>query len=69
VVLTVAHIGSGVLNAQTAPASALLVIPAMVGMWLGFRAQDRLDAARFRRWTLILLLLTGLNLIRRALVV
>ena len=66
VMLTVAHIGSGVLNPTTAPVSALMVIPAMIGTWLGFRAHDRLDAARFRRWTLVMLLLTGLNLLRRA---
>ena len=68
VMLTVAHIGSGVLNPTTAPVSALMVVPAMLGTWLGFRAHDRLDAARFRRWTLVMLLLTGLNLLRRAIV-
>lgn len=67
VVLTGAHLGSGVLNAQTIPLSAAMVVPAALGLWIGFRTQDRLDATRFRRLTLILLLLTGLNLIRRAL--
>jgi hypothetical protein len=28
--------------------------------------QDRLDAARFRRWTLLVLLMVAANLIRRA---
>jgi hypothetical protein len=28
--------------------------------------QDRLDPVRFRRWTLILLALTALNLLRKA---
>ena len=65
--LLVAHLRSGVLNAQTAPLSAVLVIPALAGMALGFRLQDRLDPVRFRRWTLVLLALTGLNLIRRGL--
>ena len=69
VVLTAAHLTSGVLNAQTVPLSALMVVPAALGMWIGFRVQDRLDAARFRRWTLVLLVLTGLNLVRRALTV
>lgn len=67
VVLAAAHARSGVLNHQTLPASALMVVPAMLGLWAGFRMQDRLDAARFRRWTLVLLALTGLNLVRRAL--
>ncbi len=67
VVLTVAHLFSGVLNAQTLPLSAVLCIPAIIGMKLGFAMQDRLDVTQFRRWTLVLLILTGLNLIRRAL--
>ena len=66
VALTVAHLGSGLLNAQTLPLSALMVIPAMLGMQLGFALQDRLDVAQFRRWTLVLLVLSGANLIRRA---
>ncbi|MFO1163820.1 MAG: sulfite exporter TauE/SafE family protein [Paracoccus sp. (in: a-proteobacteria)] len=67
VVLTFAHLQSGVLNAQTLPLSAIVVIPAALGMWLGFIAHDRLDVAQFRRWTQILLVLTGANLVRRAL--
>lgn len=67
VVLTGAHLNSGVLNAQTLPLSAVLVIPAALGMWLGFQMQDRLDAQRFRRWTLVVLMLVALNLVRRAL--
>ncbi|MCC5972126.1 MAG: sulfite exporter TauE/SafE family protein [Pararhodobacter sp.] len=66
VVLTVAHLGSGVLNATTLPFSAALVVPAGLGMWLGFQLQDRLDAERFRRWTLIVLMAIALNLVRRA---
>ena len=67
VVLFFAHLGSGVLNAVTLPFSAALVLPAALGMALGFRLQDRLDPQRFRRWTLILLALTALNLLRMAL--
>ncbi len=67
VVLLGSHLTSGVLNAQTLPASAMMAVPAMVGMWIGFKAHDLLDPLRFRRWTLILLALTGLNLVRRAL--
>lgn len=66
VILTLAHLGSGVLNAQTLPLSALMVVPGMLGMMLGARVQDRLEGAQFRRWTLILLALSGLNLVRRA---
>lgn len=67
VALLAAHLQSGLLNAQTLPLSALLVIPAVLGMVLGYLAHDRLDVAQFRRWTLILLALTGANLLRRAL--
>ena len=67
IILTGSHLVSGVLNAQTIPLSLLMVLPALVGMKLGFKAQDRLDPVRFRRWTLILLGLAGANLLRRAL--
>jgi uncharacterized membrane protein YfcA len=66
VALAAAHLRSGVLNATTLPLSAAMVLPAFLGMWVGFRMQDRLDPLRFRRWTLILLALTGANLIRQA---
>lgn len=65
VTLLAAHMASGVFNAQTAPMSAVLVIPAMLGIWLGFAIQDRIDQATFRKLTLIVLLIAGLNLVRR----
>ncbi|SMX26906.1 Sulfite exporter TauE/SafE [Pelagimonas phthalicica] len=68
VALVVAHIGSGILNAQTAQFSALMVIPAVLGMWIGSRLQDRIDQAAFKRATLVVLLVAGVNLLRRALV-
>ena len=66
VVLLVAHLFSGILNAQTLPLSAILCIPAVIGMNAGFALQDRLDVVQFRRWTQILLVLSGANLVRRA---
>jgi uncharacterized membrane protein YfcA len=36
-------------------------------MWLGFKLQDRMDQALFRRATLIVLMVAGANLIRRGL--
>ncbi len=65
--LLAAHLGSGVLNAQTAPLSAALLVPGLIGMWAGFKVQDRLDADVFRRATLAVLVIAGLNLIRRGL--
>jgi uncharacterized membrane protein YfcA len=64
--LVPAHINSGVMTGPNAIFSAILVLPAMLGMLLGIRTGDRLDQARFRRWTQILLIVAGLNLIRRA---
>lgn len=66
VMLLVAHVKSGVLNASTAPLSAALIVPACVGLALGFQIHDRLDQERFRRVTLIVLAVAGVNLIRRA---
>lgn len=63
--LLVAHLTSGILNAATAPFSALLLVPAVLGMWLGFQIQDRLDQRRFRQITLIVLIVVGLNLVVR----
>ena len=65
-VLFAGHLASGVLNAQTLPLSVALVLPSLIGLWAGFRLHDRLDPARFRRWTLVILAVSGLNLIRRA---
>ncbi|RAP40976.1 hypothetical protein BYZ73_12315 [Rhodovulum viride] len=67
VMLLLAHLGSGVLNAQSLPFSAVLVLPAALGMWAGVRLQDRLDPVRFRRATLAVLAVAGLNLIRKGL--
>ena len=47
--------------------SAALCLPALAGLYLGYVVQDRLDQARFRRWTQGLLVLTGLNMVRQAL--
>lgn len=65
-VLLAAHLHSGVMTTSTMSFSAALVLPAMFGQSLGVAIQDRLDQSKFRRWTQILLVLTGLNLMRRA---
>ena len=66
VILFGAHLRSGVLNADTIPFSVLMLLPAFAGMWLGFRMQDRLNRDQFLRVTLVVLLIAGLNLVRRA---
>lgn len=65
-VLLFAHLRSGVLDAMTFPVSAWLVLPTMAAMFLGYRVQDRLDQRAFRGLTLAMLILAGLNLLRRA---
>ncbi|MBU2983637.1 sulfite exporter TauE/SafE family protein [Lentibacter algarum] len=67
VLLVVSHIGSGVLNARTWPFSAIMLVPALIGMQLGFRFHDRIDQKSFKRLTQIVLFVAGLNLIRRGL--
>jgi len=65
VMLFAGHLQSGVLNAQTWPLSAVLVVPALAGMWIGFKLGDRFDQERFRKITLWILVIAGGNLIRR----
>jgi uncharacterized membrane protein YfcA len=68
VMLLVAHLVTGVANATTLAFSAALCLPAMAGLYLGFAVQHRMDQRRFRLWTQALLVLTGLNMVRLALV-
>jgi len=65
IILTLAHLKSGVLNTATAPYSALLVVPALLGQVIGFRFHDSMDQALFRKLTLLALLVAGANLVRR----
>ncbi len=68
VALLAAHLGTGLLNIQTLGFSAALCLPALAGLFAGYRVQDRLEQHRFRRWTQGLLVITGLNMVRLALV-
>jgi len=65
VALVVAHIGSGVLRAETLPLSLALVPPTLLGMGLGLYIQDRIDHKTFKIAAMTVLLFAGLNLIRR----
>lgn len=67
VVLLFAHTGSGVFNRETAPLSFVLVVPAMLGLFIGFAIHDRIDQPAFKRATLFVLFIAGLNLLRRGL--
>ena len=39
--------------------------PWMLGMWVGVRWHDSIDQATFRKATLVVLAVAGLNLVRR----
>jgi uncharacterized membrane protein YfcA len=66
IVLLAAHMQTGVMDTPNLLFSAALVLPAMLGQGLGFSVQDRLDQEKFKTWTQGLLVLTGLNLVLRA---
>ncbi|WP_435257811.1 sulfite exporter TauE/SafE family protein [Thioclava sp. FR2] len=67
IALLSAHLGTGLMADGRLVFSALLVIPAQIGMAIGFRLQDRLPQNRFRKITQALLVVSGLNLVRQAL--
>jgi uncharacterized membrane protein YfcA len=57
---------AGLVTGANAPVSIAMVVPAMAGFTLGEVLRRRLDTARFRIAVLVLFLLMGLNLVRRA---
>lgn len=65
IVLLAAHLQSGIFNGETAPLSFMMIPAALLGMWVGFKLQDRMDKDRFRTITLIVLVIVGLNLLRK----
>ena len=67
VMLLLAHLQSGVLRWETVPLSAFMIVPAGIGMAIGTAIQNRIDQDMFRKVTLFVLLVVGLNLIRRGL--
>lgn len=64
--LTFSHISTGILNMQTLIYSAILVPAAIFGMRVGRTVQDRFDQKLFLRATLLVLMIAGVNLVRRA---
>lgn len=61
------HVQTGIVTPGSLQFSATLLLPAALGMAVGFWLQDRMDQEKFRQATMLLLLIAGLNLIRRAL--
>ncbi len=66
VTLVMGHLQSGVITAPSLAFSVLLLPAALVGQAAGMRMSDRLDPELFRRLTLVVILIAGMNLIRRA---
>lgn len=62
-----AHLKSGVLDSVTTPFSAMLLIPAFIGMQAGFWMSDRMNPEVFRKATFVVLVVAGANLVRRGL--
>ncbi|MEO0371723.1 MAG: sulfite exporter TauE/SafE family protein, partial [Pseudomonadota bacterium] len=67
VTLLFAHLRSGILNDQTIAFTLALLPTALIGMWIGFRVQDKLDQEKFRKMTLIVIVVAALNLLRKGL--
>lgn len=64
--LILAYVENGILTPRTAALSAAATLPALAGQVLGQWLRKRIEEERFRKIVLIALLLSGLNLLRRA---
>ena len=60
------HITSGIFNLSTAPLSGFLIIPCVFGFWIGAQIRNTFDRNMFRKVTLVILIIVGVNLISRA---
>ena len=65
--LAISYSSVGLITRGQAIASAMLVIPSIIGFSVGERIRERLDEALFKRLVLWFFLLMGLNLIRKSL--
>ena len=65
VLLLFGHLGSGIATPQALALGAFAIAPACLGIWIGFQIQDRINQNMFRIATLSVLIVAGLNLIRR----
>ena len=68
VVWAMALVGAGAMTGEAWLLSTLALAPTLLGMALGRWCRDRIPSARFRQGVYVLLVLLGLNLIRKALV-
>ncbi len=61
------YLQAGIYRGGLLGIALLLCLPMLVGTWIGIRLRDRLSPDRFRTLVLVLVLLSGLNLIVRTL--
>jgi uncharacterized membrane protein YfcA len=64
--LLLSYIAVGLLGPREFGFSVLALLPALLGLVCGERLRRRIDAERFRQLLLWVLILLGINLIRRA---
>ena len=67
VFLLIAHVYTGIFNYNTGPLSALMILPAMIGMLFGVGVHNYLNQEKFRLITLISLCFGGVYLMFRSL--
>ncbi|MCH7550349.1 MAG: sulfite exporter TauE/SafE family protein [Proteobacteria bacterium] len=64
--LTFAYWRNGIFAGDVIPLSLAACVPGMIGIRIGEKIRDRIDQETFRKVMLAVLLIIGLNLIRRA---
>jgi uncharacterized membrane protein YfcA len=68
IALAVGLAGGGAFHLENVAASALAIVPSLLGMWVGTVVRGRISAATFRRGFLCCLVLLGIELIIRPLI-
>ena len=65
ILLLIGHARSGIATLPALSLGTFAILPACLGIWIGFKVQDRINQHVFRIATLSVLVLAGINLIRR----
>lgn len=60
------HQSSGLMTAESLKISFFLLLPMFIGLWLGAQARDTINQERFRQIVLWVLLISSLNILRKA---
>jgi len=66
--LAISYWANGMINNTTLPLSIYACFPGMLGIFIGELFRKRISQETFRRFLMIILLIIGINLIRRALI-